>query len=283
MKRIILLTIMILFSFKVNSNNDCELPKIQFFETVQEANGSKFSFQPFVEEVLLDLENITGKTQVIGVTFDKSAALGALFKVYDLFVEKIEAKAGSAKIVDFMQEVEFIWPINKNKKAAAIAAYDKNINQDNIKSILKKIGGDEGSKGIVDYFVSVKEESSLWGLGWLVGTTKYFESIDSKLLNETLNYIYLFALSFLIKNDTEMSKFLTCMHDLYFRVLVKSLNIVTGNKKVDSNVFKIFDAIAAETKMHEKIKPESLSLEQSRGALSILTYTLNSLANLNFE
>lgn len=287
-KKGMLLTIMILFSCKVNSNDNCEFSKEAFFKMVDESGTLRFSLDPFYRRISKEIQSgLSGTTDILGVSFNKLAALGALFKVYDSFISALCKKAGEiqwfpknynayqAKLASF-----------DNEKTNAIIAYNSQIQKLGLdrevvqKYITAKIASIENEKGVVDYLV--KEQTPGFFAYWFKGKNPYLDCLDPQFLNDSLNYIYLFALTFLIKNDSDASKFLSCMQHFYNDSIYPAFNGLF-EKGDDFTINEVFVAIEKETDMEKKLKPAPLTLDQRRDALNILSSTLTNLAHVTFE
>lgn len=289
MKKRVLLTIMILFSLKVNSiDTQCKLPDIKFFEMIDEAGTSKFSFKPYVDYVESTLSTgAQGTVEILGVQFNKQLALGALYSVYSDFLAKLAEKGSDTPhpfpgfIKDYDSEDD---RLNKFADAlnSAADAFDQSLSIDHRVQLEAKVKGNAAKvpyvKGIVDYLVTKTQKQTKW-----FGLREFDEVIDPKpinaeALNSCLNYIYLFALSFLIKNEQDSSKFLGCMFQLTPDILER-----LEGAGVNIGVQQIFNDIESESGMSEKVKPTPLSIEESRACLNMLSSTLNSIANLKFS
>jgi len=276
MKKRVLLTIMILFSIKVNTGDgsECKLPTIEFFEMKESDGIKKFDFQCFfADQDLSDLETTSKNVEYLGVKFNKKQAIGARLKVQRLFFQKIIEMAEKATIplVNVISEGE-----NEASFDHYLSEYDSIITPKDNDNLEKKILGSSGIKGIVDYFVDEDTKKLAWW-DWWGKKVGYLKPVNSTALNASLNYIYLFALSFLVKDEQDTSKFLSCM-----KIAEGPLHIILNDAGVNNTVLKIFENIQIESRMAEKVKPTPLTLEQSRASLNMLSSTLTSLANLKF-
>jgi len=280
MKKRVLLTIMILFSIKVNSGDgmECKLPDITFFEMVDDNGVQKFNFESFVDRGELKPE--TDDIEYFGVKFDKALALGALIHIKDLFVHKIDAVAKKASLE--LKDVVY-GEIDTDISNKAWSTYQEQLDPKIDLLIQQKIAGRVDAsgilvqKGIVDSLIDIGTPSTWYS--WIFSGTPCVQAVHSAVLNKSLTYVYLFALKFLIKDPKDLSKFLTCMEvareDIELSLEAQS---IPGRVQLQN----IFNTIQIESNMKEDVKPEPLTLEQSRAALNMLSSTLNSLAHLKF-
>lgn len=292
----ILLTIMILFSLNVNSNDKCILPDIKFFEVTKEDGIEKFNFKPFYDSISPSFTSLpTDEVEVLGVKFSKDASTAALLKVYNFFNEKLAAKSEITAIplknliVGGSEQQDKFGFENLVDEMRLRALYDASVKRegheaidDKLKDINAKIM-DKISK-LISYFLQAKEtKRGFWSWVSSIFTTgetvKHFAILDPALLNSSLNFIYLYALSFLVKSEEDTSKFFGCMYNIYENQFIDKFDAAIA-KGIDIGAIEIFRTITSEASGKVKLAP--LTLEESRGTLNLLSSTLNSLANLKF-
>lgn len=317
MKKRILLTIMILFSTNVNSNDECKLPDIKFFEIVKEGNVEKFNFMPFFDKIQSDLQgSVSGNVDILGVKLNKNATLGALLKIHEFFFEKLIERQ-SSKSIETNESISWTNVFaggyepeksfkqnNAEKLAKSRFSYEQKIKIADNQSVIAALQETDDKirnkiSMLIKYFIKEEEtkkegffrRAGSYFTSWFrtenpeemaehVGPVKYFKVIDYDAFNASLNFIYLYALSFLIKNEQDSSKFSRCMISLYTKgELANKLNTAM-QAGVSQAVPQIFQEIVGE--IGGQVKLEPLTLEEKRNALSLLSSTLNSLANLKF-